>query len=106
MYPVRSYRGYLVDLYGNVMSKRTGSRMSPCRVISSSGSTYLKVNLSFEGRKQPFFVHRLVLTAFGLLGDGLHVDHLNSITTDNRLANLEAVTPRVNNIRRSFRRSV
>jgi hypothetical protein len=53
---------------------------------------YLTVNLSKNGKASVQRVHSLVALTF--LGDitGKHVNHKNSLTTDNHLENLEIVT--------------
>ncbi len=44
-------------------------------------------------------VHRLVVRAFRGLPKKLFVDHINGIKNNNRLENLEAVTPKENTVR-------
>jgi hypothetical protein len=53
---------------------------------------YLTVNLSKQGKANVKKVHSLVAITF--LGDvsGKHVNHINSIKTDNHVENLEIVT--------------
>lgn len=60
---------------------------------------YKKIGLTRKGCKQVYFrVHRLVLLAF-IGKSNLPIDHINSSPSDNRLCNLEYVTPRENNSR-------
>lgn len=43
------------------------------------------------------YVHRLVYEAFiGEIRDGMEIDHINTIRTDNRLENLRVVTHKEN----------
>lgn len=60
---------------------------------------YLQVYL---GRRRPIAVHRLVMEAF-VGKDERHVNHKNSIKTDNRIENLEYVTP-TENLRHASRK--
>jgi len=58
---------------------------------------YRKVALSRTGTLRTFAVHRLVMAAFdGPRPEGMEVHHRNGIRHDNRLDNLEYVTPRRN----------
>lgn len=58
---------------------------------------YLRVALHRDGRRSDRSVHRLVLEAFVGLGFASEANHRNGIKSDNRLANLEWVTPVENN---------
>lgn len=60
---------------------------------------YLQVYL---GRRRPIAVHRLVMEAF-VGKDDRHVNHKNSIKTDNRIENLEYVT-HTENLRHASRK--
>ncbi len=67
---------------------------------SSGKSNYLIVGLSKNGKRKTITIHQLVVMAFlnhkpnGY--NGLIVDHVNNIKTDNRLNNLQLVTARHN----------
>ena len=58
---------------------------------------YASVSLSKKGRHHSFTVHRLVVLVFlGPRPDGYQTNHKDAIKTNNRLSNLEYVTPEQN----------
>lgn len=58
---------------------------------------YLHVGLSKDGKTKQFLVHRLVYEAFnGEIPEGIQVNHINEIKTDNRLENLNLMTLKEN----------
>ena len=63
---------------------------------------YVRVSLrNTKNHYKSESIHRLVVTAFkGAITRGMFIDHVNGIKDDNRLENLEVVTPRENNLRR------
>lgn len=64
---------------------------------------YKRIELRSNCKGRILLVHRLVLAAFvGPCPDGLQVNHKNGVRDDNRIQNLEYVTPSENN-RHSYR---
>ena len=61
---------------------------------------YPTVTLCKEGKRTQRTIHSLVADAF-VTGkkEGLQIDHINGIKTDNRAVNLEWVTPKENTLR-------
>ena len=58
---------------------------------------YLRVVLHKNGEKKYFQVHRIVYEAFvGKIPQGMQVNHINEIKSDNRLENLNLMTPKEN----------
>lgn len=58
---------------------------------------YLQVGLSKGGKRKHFKVHRLVWEAFnGPIPEGYECNHINEDKTDNRLENLNLMTPKEN----------
>ena len=80
--PIVGYKNYKVSNLGNVMNKH-GRILKPN--LTKKG--YLRMSLCNVEQKY-FFVHRLVLQTFNPTDEELDCDHINHITTDNRLANL------------------
>lgn len=64
-----------------------------------SKNGYYRVSLSSAAKRKSFLVHQLVAMAFlnhKPNGHSLVVDHINNISTDNRLENLQIITLREN----------
>lgn len=93
---VTDYEGlYEVSDFGRVRSIRTrtnskaGAFLKPIRLHHA-----YCVRLSRDGVVKPHFVHRLVTREFiGQIADGQQVNHRNRDTADNRIENLEYVSP-------------
>ena len=92
---VKDYEGYEVSNRGRIRNKKTGHVLSNTR----TGNGYLKVNLG-TGPKCTKRVNRLV--AFAFLGDPpggrVYCHHINHDPADNRVENLEWVTPEENSL--------
>jgi len=71
--------------------------MSPA--LNKRGTGYYQLNLRINGESKCFFVHQLVMLSFVGAANGMDIDHLNMVSTDNRLCNLEYVTHKTNVIR-------
>lgn len=68
--------------------KKTGGILSPCDYIG-----YKSVQLCMNGIPTMHRVHKLVMLAFvGMRPDGLEINHINGVPSDNQLSNLEYVT--------------
>jgi hypothetical protein len=60
-------------------------------------SGYTIINLSAGGEKKQVKAHRLIwMAAYGAIPDGYVVDHINNDKSDNRLSNLQILTPENN----------
>ena len=58
---------------------------------------YYRVILCKQSIKKTYLVHRLVWETFnGTIPEGLQVNHLNEVKTDNRLSNLNLMTQKEN----------
>ena len=89
------YEKYAVSDYGQVKNIRTGKILSQ---HLRPGDGYLQVSLWANGKGHSFPVHRLVALNFlNNFENKRDVNHINGIKTDNRLENLEFVTPSENN---------
>lgn len=97
---IPGYEGkYQVSDYGCVMSMDymhtgKGKVRKPNRICRG----YMTIDLWKNGKPKVFLIHRLVWEAFnGNIPDGLQVNHINEDKADNRLANLNLMTPSENN---------
>lgn len=101
--PVKGFESYYeVNNEGDVKSlARLDSRghLVKERILKPGKTTrgYLRVTLYKDCEKNSHAVHRLVGEAFiGECPDGYQVNHINENRVDNRLDNLEYVTPKQN----------
>lgn len=89
---IPGYEGlYKISTCGAVISVARDRILSPTRHKDG----YLLVGLSKNSNRKFFTIHRLVMLAFVGSSD-CHVNHRNGIKDDNRLENLEYVSPKEN----------
>lgn len=88
--PVVGYESqYQVSNLGNVKSLNKGILMSP----STTPNGYSIINLSNNGRRKCFAIHRLVAQAFlSNYNDSLEVNHKDENKANNSVENLEMCT--------------
>lgn len=97
--PVVGFEGiYEVSNLGRVKRVKAGKRTRIGRVLTPRpASGYYHVALYRSGTRFDIKVHVLVALAFvSGHSDGLEVNHMNGLKTDNRAANLEWVTTAAN----------
>lgn len=88
---------YDINKDGIITNTITGKQITP--TIKSTG--YNEVRLCENGKPKGYSHHRMVYECFhGEIPSGYHVNHINGVKTDNRIINLEIVTPAENNERR------
>ena len=103
--PVPEYEGlYDVSNLGRIRSYHNFGyelKREP-RIITPSKERYgyLQITLCKQGKHKQTKIHLIVANAFMSPNPGGHqIDHKNGIKTDNRVSNLEWVTPKENTIR-------
>ena len=94
---IKDYPDYEVSNLGNVKSLKFNKE----RILKPSKHSdgYLFVALCKKGTQKSFTVHQLAAMAFlNHITNGYEivVDHINNIRTDNRLENLQLISPREN----------
>ena len=88
--PAPGHPDYIVSSWGDVFSLRRAVLLKPQDV-----QRYAHVSLN----QKIYYVHRLVMAAFvGPCPEGHEVNHKSGDRTNNRLTNLEYVTPSANHV--------
>jgi len=104
--PVIGYADlYAVSNLGRIKRTADGVRTFRGRLLKPfiTKSGYVHVCFKVDGRVKCFMRHRLVAAAFiGPRPDGMQVNHKNGVKDDNRVENLEYLTPS-QNVKHSFR---
>lgn len=90
----------IADGYWSVLPERgelIGMRGHPVRCLSGVGYVAAAVPKRYRIRGGPVLVHRVIWEYLhGPIPAGLEINHINGVKTDNRISNLEPVTPREN----------
>ena len=100
---IPNYEGYQVSNLGRVKSLERidarGNRLLKEKILKPqiNDSGYYRIQLQKQSIKKTCRVHRLVWEAFnGQIPEGLQVNHINEVKTDNRLSNLNLMTAKEN----------
>lgn len=95
---IAGYEGqYQVSNLGRVKSLNYRQTGRPAIISYSLVCGYKRVALSRFNKRKDFFVHRLVWEAFnGPIPSGMQVNHINEDKEDNRLDNLNLMSPKEN----------
>lgn len=92
---------YAVSSRGRIARlRRKDGRPRPARLLASFGTPYKRVSICVKGTHQTRTVHSLIAEAFlGPTPLGHQIDHIDGDKLNNRLSNLEYVTPAQNSLR-------
>lgn len=92
---IKGFEGlYQVSNFGRIKSlgNKQNRKEKILRLYKDSAG-YYQIKLYYNGNYNRFKVHRLVWEAFnGIIPNGLVVNHINEIKTDNRLSNLNLLS--------------
>lgn len=98
--PVRHHEGfYEVSSDGHVRRAKPASRTRVGYILKPAPDKdgYGRVVLHHDRKRHCIAVHRIVADAFlGPIPEGMQVNHRNGVKADNRIENLEIVTPSQN----------
>ena len=94
---IEEFPDYAVSNLGRIKRIREGKKGSRFKIghilkLNKKKTGYLEIALTKSGKRYFRLIHRIVLETFIGSMNGLQVNHINGIKTDNRLENLEWCT--------------
>ena len=98
------FSNYAANKNGDVLSLKNKRNIK----TSNSGNGYLKFNLYDQKLEKPYTYshHRFVFEVFkGPIPKCFEIDHINEVKTDNRIKNLQLLTP-VKNLQKSISKPI
>lgn len=91
---IKNFPDYFIHSDGYVISCKNGKER---RMVGGSSNGYPQVTLRHEGVQQQFLIHRLVAEHFlPLVKCCTHVNHIDGNKSNNKISNLEWVSPKQN----------
>ena len=95
---IPEYEGlYQVSNLGRVKSLKRPYGLKEKILKPRLNGRYYQVCLCKQSIQKKYYIHRLVYEAFnGQIPEGLQVNHINEVKTDNRLSNLNLMTAKEN----------
>jgi len=96
---IEGYENYSISSFARIKNNRTGNVLKTVR--HKSGYEVINIKPNGRGKGKTLKIHREVAKAFIENPEGkIQVNHINAIRWDNRLENLEWVTPQENSLHR------
>jgi hypothetical protein len=94
---VPGFPDYEVSTLGRVKSNKTHKGQKPGKLLKATGKTYVHVGLWVDGKSTTLNVHQIVAAAFiGPCPRGKQINHKDKDEKNNRIDNLEYLTPSQN----------
>lgn len=90
---------YDINENGEVFNTKLNKYITPVRKRTG----YYEIRIGHQNKRVTLSHHRSVWEAFnGEIPKGMHINHINQNKADNRLCNLELVTPSENQLKRKL----
>jgi hypothetical protein len=91
---IDGYENYHISNFGNIINSITGRILKP----NNNGNGYLQIELSKNGKRKKYLIHRLIALAFIQNPENKEfIDHVDNKRSNNNINNLRWVNRQENN---------